>query len=160
MTCLYLHFLLPDLLNLSILSLVSAIILISPVITRMLSSNGELSNRQQCFPNRIISCRKVWDGRYSCWASGRLWLQHWAALGDTWAGTALVHGLMFSLLCVASTLPSQETLSTVCLTIHFMRDSSMSSLCLLGWVTVHGGNVSELIILLQSDHLTYTSSTK
>ena len=63
MTCLYLHFCLLDLLNLSILSLVSAITLISPVITRMLGSNGELSNRQQCFPNRIISFRKVLDGR-------------------------------------------------------------------------------------------------
>ena len=36
----------------------------------------------------------------------------------------------------------------------------MNSLCLLGWVTGHGGNVSELIILLQSDHLIYTSLTK
>ena len=36
----------------------------------------------------------------------------------------------------------------------------MSSLCLLEWVTEHGGKVSELAILLQTDHLTYTSSTK
>ena len=158
MTCLYLHSLLLDLLLLSVLCLVSEII-ISPVITRMLAqmeswvTGNSDSQRESCF-------RKVWDGRYSCWASGGFWLQGWAALGPAWAGTALVHGLMLLLLCVASTFPSQETLSTVCLTIHFMRDSSMSSLCLLGWVTVHGGNVSELIILLQSDHLTYTSSTK
>ena len=32
----------------------------------------------------------------------------------------------------ASTFPSQE-LYKLCLTIHFMRDSSMNSLCLLGW---------------------------
>ena len=63
MTCLYLHSCLLDLLNLSILSLVSAITLISPIITRMLGSNGELSSRQQCFSNRIISFRKVLDGR-------------------------------------------------------------------------------------------------
>ena len=101
MTCLYLHSCLLDLLNLSIFSLVSAITLISPVITRMLGSNGELSNRQQCFPNRIISFRKVLDGRYYCWASGGLWLQHWTALGSTWAGTARVYSLMFLLLCVS-----------------------------------------------------------
>ena len=113
MTCLYLHSCLLDLLNLSILSLVSAITLISPVITRMLGSNGELSNRQQCSPNRIISFRKVLDGRYYCWASGGLWLQHWTALGGTWAGTACVYSLMFLLLCVASTFPSQETVNSV-----------------------------------------------
>ena len=101
MTCLYLHSCLLDLLNLSILSQVSAITLISPIITRMLGSNGELSNRQQCFPNRIISFRKVLDGRYYCWASGGLWLQHWTALGNTWAGTARVYSLMFLLLCVS-----------------------------------------------------------
>ena len=100
MTCLYLHPCLLDLLNLSILSLVSAITLISPIITRMLGSKGELSNKQQYFPNRIISFRKVLDGRYYCWASGGLWLQHWTALGGTWAGTACVYSLMFSLLCV------------------------------------------------------------
>ena len=99
MTCLYLHFCLLDLLNLSILSLVSAITLISPVITRMLGSTGELSNRQQCSPNRIINFRKVLDGRYYCWASGGLWLQHWTALGGTWAATACMYNLMFLLLC-------------------------------------------------------------
>ena len=99
MTCLYLHSCLLDLLNLFILSLVSAITLISPVITRMLGSNGELSNRQQCSPNRIISFRKVLDGRYYCWASGGLWLQHWTALGGTWAATACMYNLMFLLLC-------------------------------------------------------------
>ena len=113
MTCLYLHSCLLDLLNLSILSLVSAITLISPVITRMLGSTGELSNRQQCFPNRIISFRKVLDGRYYCWASGGLWLQHWTALGGTWAATACVYSLMFLLLCVASTFPFQETVNSV-----------------------------------------------
>ena len=101
MTCLYLHSCLLDLLNLSILSLVSAITLISPIITRMLGSNGELSSRQQCFSNRIISFRKVLDGRYYCWSSGGLWLQHWTALGGTWAGTACVYSLMFLLLCVS-----------------------------------------------------------
>ena len=113
MTCLYLHPCLLDLLNLSILSLVSAITLISPIITRMLGSKGELSNKQQYFPNRIISFRKVLDGRYYCWASGGLWLQHWTALGGTWAGTACVYSLMFLLLCVASTFPSQETVNSV-----------------------------------------------
>ena len=113
MTCLYLHFLLPDLLNLSILSLVSAIILISPVITRMLSSNGELSNRKQRFPRRITNSGKVWNVRCCCWASGGLWLQGWAALGPAWAGTARVYSLMFLLLCVASTFPSQETVNSV-----------------------------------------------
>ena len=108
MTCLYLHFFLLDLLNLSILSLVSAITLISPVITRMLGSNGELSNRQQCSPNRIISFRKVLDGRYYCWASGGLWLQHWTALGGTWAGTACVYSMMFLLLCVSLHISTSE----------------------------------------------------
>ena len=113
MTCLYLHSCLLDLLNLSILSLVSAITLISPIITRMLGSKGELSNKQQCFQNRIISFRKVLNDRYYCWASGGLWLQHWTALGNTWAGTSRVYSLLFLLLCVASTFPSQETVNSV-----------------------------------------------
>ena len=158
MTCLYLHFLLPDLLNLFILSFVSAIILISPVVTGMLSSNGKLSNRQQCFPNRIISYRKIWDGKYSCWASGGLWLQHWTALGDTWAGTARVYSLMFLLHCVASTFPSQETVNSVFdnpLCEGLFQELSLP----LGmddrtrWKYIS-------YILLQSDHVTCTSSTK
>ena len=135
-------------------SLVSAINLISPVITRMLSSNGELSNRQQCFPNRIISFRKNWDVRYYCWASGCLWLQHWTGLGlpvcTVWCSCFSVWPPHFHL----------RKLLTVCLTAHCLRDSSKSSLCLFGWMTGHGGNVSELIILLGSNHLTYTSLAK
>ena len=57
------------------------------------------TGNKQCFPNRIISFRKVWDGRYYCWASGGLWLQHWTALGGTWAATACMYNLMFLLLC-------------------------------------------------------------
>ena len=97
--CLYLLFLL-DLLHLTIFSLVSDVTLISPVITRMLGSNGELSKRQWWFPKTIINFRKFGDGRYSCWASGGLWLQYWTALGHAWAGTACVYSLMFLLLCV------------------------------------------------------------
>ena len=69
--------------------------------SRMLGSNGELSERQWWFPKTIINFRKFGDGRYSCWASGALWLQHWTALGSSWAGTVCVHSLMFLLLCVS-----------------------------------------------------------
>ena len=88
------------LLHLFIFSLVSAITLISPIITRMLTSNGVLSSRKQWFPKRITSFGKVWNVRYYCWASDGLWLQHWTALGHAWAGTACVYSLMFLLLCV------------------------------------------------------------
>ena len=100
MTCLYLYSFLLDLLHLFIFSLVNDITLISSVVTRTLGSYGELSNRKQLFPKRITSFGKVWDSRCYCWASGGLWLQHWTALGGTWAGTAHVHSLIFLLLCV------------------------------------------------------------
>ena len=139
-------------------SLESAITLISPVITRMLGSNGELSNRQQCFPNIIIHFRKVLDGRYYCWASGGLLMQHWTALVNTWAGTARVYSLMFLLLCVAPTFPSQETINSV-------FDSPLSE-GLFQELSVPLGMDDRTLwkcisyILLRSDHLTYTSSTK
>ena len=156
MTCVYLHSCLLDLLNLSILSLVSAITLISPIITRMLGSNGELSNRQQCFPNRIISFRKVLDGRYYCWASGGLWLQHWTALGSTWAGTACVYSLIFLLFCVSIHVSISGNSINSVFDNPFYEGLFHELSIPLGM----GGNVSELAILLQSDHLTYTSSTK
>ena len=113
MTCLYLHSCLLDLLNLSILSLVIAITLISPIITRILGSNGELGNRQQCFPNRVISFRKFWMADIT---AGLL-----VVCGSSTGLPLATPGLGLPICTVwcscfsvwASTFPSQETVNSV-----------------------------------------------
>ena len=74
------------------------------------------------------------------------------------AGIACVYSLMFSFLCLASTFPSQETVNSV----------FDNPLCegLFQELSVPLGMDDRTLwkcisyILLRSDHLTYTSSTK
>ena len=145
------------------------LLILSFIITPMLGSNKALSNRQQWFPETIISFRTVWEGRYWYWASGGepqiCRLQHWAVLGHTWAGTVHVSSLTFLLLCAS--LPfhlSKRFIYKKSVLPSIVWGALLSSSCALEWMMKHAGKVIASV-LLRTEHLaliwsSYSYSTK